>query len=111
MTWDRVIQDSDDEDEGVMEDDASASTDLPQRAQSSQFSHQHQLEQTSIPQHLTPSDTKQSTRNIIIGPDLGVNFDSFLQSQETPRQSASQQRREERWIPSTSEGECGGSIG
>ncbi|KAJ5611160.1 hypothetical protein N7510_007879 [Penicillium lagena] len=110
MTWDRVIQDSDDEDEGIVEDDIPASVDLPRGAQPSPFSQQYQLDQPSVPQYHA-SDTHQSTRNVITGPDLGVNFDNFLQSQETVRQSASQQRREERWIPSTSEGEGGGSIG
>ncbi|KAJ5811444.1 hypothetical protein N7474_007745 [Penicillium riverlandense] len=111
MAWDRVIQDSDDEDESIVEDDTPAAIDLPQGAQPSQFSHQHQFDQPSVPQHHTPSDTDQSTRTVITGPDLGVNFDNFLQSQETVRQSASQQRREERWIPSTSEGGGGESIG
>lgn len=45
-------------------------------------------------------------------PHLNVNFDSFLQSQEGPHAPAtlSQQRREERWIPSTGEG-GDGSMG
>ncbi|KAJ5120719.1 uncharacterized protein N7515_010107 [Penicillium bovifimosum] len=45
-------------------------------------------------------------------PQLSVNFDEFLQSQERSHTTAtsSQQWREERWIPSTSEGGSG-SVG
>jgi hypothetical protein len=41
-----------------------------------------------------------------MSPQLNVNFDEFLQSQDRNHAmiSSSQQRHEERWIPSTGEG-------
>jgi hypothetical protein len=45
-------------------------------------------------------------------PQFNVNFDEFLQSQDRSHTmlSSSQQRREERWIPSNSENGSG-SVG
>lgn len=88
MTWDRVIQDSDDE-EPLVEDDFS----------------------TSIAGH-HPIGEQTTVQNANPEPQLSVDFDDFLQSPDMvqPALSSSQQRREERWISWTS-GSGGGSIG
>lgn len=107
MSWDRVIQDSDEE-EPLIEDDFPASTDPLQELESptdhrdggdlehdEPISHADQMPADGIP------DT-----------ELSVNFDQFIQSQDgAPVLSTlSQHQREERWIPSAGEGEVG-SIG
>ncbi|KAJ5127905.1 hypothetical protein N7448_008684 [Penicillium atrosanguineum] len=104
MSWDRVIQDSD-EDEPLVEEEASTSIDPPQGLESLIQGHHDPGadQQTHYPiEHHDASAELQ----------LNVNFDQFLQSQENHRANlnSSQQRREERWIPSTGEG-GGGSIG
>ncbi|KAJ5313407.1 uncharacterized protein N7443_000291 [Penicillium atrosanguineum] len=104
MSWDRVIQDSD-EDEPLVEEEASTSIDPPQGLESFIQGHHDPGadQQTHYPiEHHDASAELQ----------LNVNFDQFLQSQENHRANlnSSQQRREERWIPSTGEG-GGGSIG
>jgi hypothetical protein len=104
MSWDRVIQDSD-EDEPLIEEDISTSIDpLQGHDLLVQQQHDHGADQQS---HYPIERQDASTE-----PQLSVNFDQFLQSQEAPHASlnSSQQRREERWIPSTGEG-GGGSIG
>lgn len=102
-----MIQDSD-EDEPLVEDGIPPSIDSPQ---GEEFLIQ--------PDHDTPADHQTRfiaehtmTQNTSTEPQLGVNFDQFLQSQEgqLAPPTLSQQQREERWIPSTSEG-GGGSIG
>lgn len=105
MSWDRVIQDSD-EDEPLIEDHASTSIDPLQGYESP-------TRQTDVHTHGAiehpdyPIESASATE-----PQLSVNFDQFLQSQEGGQGilTTSQQQREERWIPSTSEG-GGGSIG
>ncbi|KAJ5083472.1 hypothetical protein N7456_012899 [Penicillium angulare] len=105
MSWDKVIQDSD-EDEPLIEDDFPASPDPLQTTQSPIIQHHDHPEEkeTFIPlQHNANQGFPE--------PQLNVNFDQFLQSQGTHVTStSSQQQREERWIPATYEG-GGGSIG
>jgi len=110
MSWDRVIQDSD-EDEPLEGDDLPTSVAPLQPPQPAMQQQYHDY----VP-------AKHTTHNVVhehgsvsyesMFPQLNVNFDEFLQSQERNHAmiSSSQQRREERWIPSTSEGESG-SVG
>lgn len=90
-----------------MEESAPTSIDAPQKydPQWQQIDHasaEHE-NHTAIDEHRPSSNA---------GPQINVNFDDFLQSQEMAQTSISlsQQRREERWIPSTSDG-GDGSIG
>ncbi|KAJ5953311.1 hypothetical protein N7454_000207 [Penicillium verhagenii] len=103
MGWNRVIQDSDEE-EPLIEDDFPASPDpLQDPGFSSVQHHDH-------PVHQDAHTTEHTFADGFPGPQLNVNFDQFLQSQGTHAAStSSQQQREERWIPSTTEG-GGGSI-
>jgi hypothetical protein len=103
MSFDRVIQDSDDEDDPLSE--------MPppvKRAREQPKNHVDNEttcnEQSGI---VTPGGEAQ---DIDHGNHLAVDFDAFLQSQETAPTgfSGSQQRREERWIPSDA---GAGSIG
>lgn len=102
-----MIQDSD-EDEPLVDDDNSTSIDPLQDHNAP--AHQHH-EHAAIQQDNHPIE-HTTTCNANTEPQLSVNFDQFLQSQEASHTgfTSSQQRREERWIPSTSEG-GGGSIG
>ncbi|KAF3384265.1 hypothetical protein F1880_002994 [Penicillium rolfsii] len=112
MSWDRVIQDSD-EDEPLGDDgnEASASIDLHQG---------HESSKQQLPDNSVHYDSKQQAiypiehpaQEVSTGSDLGINFDQFLQSQDMSQSAVtlSQQRREERWIPSTGDG-GGESIG
>ncbi|KAL5048694.1 hypothetical protein BDW71DRAFT_177296 [Aspergillus fruticulosus] len=52
------------------------------------------------------------THDVNHDPHLGVNFDAFLQSQDAPQTNspASQQRREERWIPFTGRTGSSGNV-
>ncbi|KAJ6095988.1 hypothetical protein N7486_006734 [Penicillium sp. IBT 16267x] len=103
MSWDRVIQDSDEE-EPLIEDDFPASPD-PLQDPDSQIAqhHDHPAQQETYPIERTVTEG-------FPGPQLNVNFDQFLQSQGTHAGStSSQQQREERWIPSTKK-IGGGSI-
>ncbi|KAJ5993504.1 hypothetical protein N7451_009228 [Penicillium sp. IBT 35674x] len=103
MGWDKVIQDSDEE-EPLIEDDFPASPDPLQDPELPTAQHHDSLvQQEAYPNEHTITEG-------FPGPQLNVNFDQFLQSQGTHTGStASQQQREERWIPSTNEG-GGGSI-
>lgn len=103
MSFDRVIQDSDDEDDPLSE--------MPppvKRAREQPKDHVDNVtscnEQSAA---VTPGGQAQGLDH---GNYLAVDFDAFLQSQETAPNffSASQQRREERWIPSDA---GAGSIG
>ncbi|KAF7154952.1 hypothetical protein CNMCM5623_003210 [Aspergillus felis] len=103
MSFDRVIQDSDDEDDPLSE--------MPpqvKRALEQPKNHVDNIttcnEQSGI---VTPGGEAQDIHH---GNHFAVDFDAFLQSQETAPNgfSASQQRREERWIPSDA---GAGSIG
>ncbi|KAJ5813024.1 hypothetical protein N7447_010047 [Penicillium robsamsonii] len=108
MSLDRVIQDSD-EDEPFEGDDLSTSVDPVHPSELALQEYQH-------------SPAKERTHNAVYehgpAPDettfsqLNVNFDEFIQSPERGHSmlSSSQQRREDRWIPSTSEGGSG-SVG
>lgn len=99
-----MIQDSD-EDEPLVEEEVLTSIDPPNGHESHVQEHHDPGadQQTHYPiEHHDASAELQ----------LNVNFDQFLQSQENIQANlnSSQQRREERWIPSTGEG-GGGSIG
>ncbi|KAJ5184237.1 hypothetical protein N7492_001853 [Penicillium capsulatum] len=103
MSWDRVIQDSD-EDEPLIEDDVPASIDPLQGAESSmqhEYDHRAAAQQANCPESISATELQ-----------LSVNFDHYLQSQDglQGQSTLSQQQREARWIPSTSEG-GGGSTG
>lgn len=98
MSPDRVIQDSDDEVDSLPGDPGPLSP---------------------APEPVQPADStiNEPTHNSTINHDepqtsnLGIDFDQFIQSNDTAQiqESSSQQRREERWIPSS--GAAGGSIG
>ncbi|KAJ5200631.1 hypothetical protein N7491_008563 [Penicillium cf. griseofulvum] len=108
MSLDRVIQDSD-EDEPFEGDGLPAPVNPVHPSEPALQEYQH-------------SPAKQTTHNAVYehgpAPDestlsqLNVNFDEFLQSQERGHSmlSSSQQRLEDKWIPSTSEGGSG-SVG
>lgn len=104
MSWDRVIQDSD-EDEPLIEEDILTSID-PLQGHESPIQQHYNLG-ANHQEHYPIEHQDVSTE-----PQLSVNFDQFLQSQEGQHTTlnSSQQRREERWIPSTGEGGVG-SIG
>jgi hypothetical protein len=109
MGVDRVIQDSD-EDEPFEGDELPRAV-APLQPSEPAFEQQHhdvpaeQMTHYAIHEHGPAPDESMF-------PQLNVNFDEFLQSQERSHAmiSSSQQRREERWIPSTSEGGSG-SVG
>ncbi|KAL2799860.1 hypothetical protein BJX66DRAFT_332894 [Aspergillus keveii] len=81
MPFDRVIQDSDDDEE------------LPPE----------QPTRVSTTNHIGPrgAASLQAQHEVDHDSHIGVNFDQFLQSQDAPQTNISpaQQRREERWIP------------
>lgn len=85
MGYDRIIKDSDDEEESLPGDPPRMSP------------------PAALPENNMDSAEPQTA-------NLDINFDHFIQSEKAvPAQlSSSQQRREERWIPS---GDAGGSIG
>ncbi|QQK42364.1 vacuolar protein [Penicillium digitatum] len=109
MSLDRIIQDSD-------EDEPFEGDNLPTSANPLHPS------EPALPQEYQYAPAKQMTHNAVyeydhapdesMFPQLNVNFDDFLQSQDKSHSmlSSSQQRREDRWIPSTSEGGSG-SVG
>jgi hypothetical protein len=103
MSFDRVIQDSDDEDDPLSEmpPPVKRATELPKNHVDN-ITTRNEQSGTAIP--------SGEVRDINHGNSLAVDFDAFLQSQETAPNgfSASQQRREERWIPSDA---GAGSIG
>jgi hypothetical protein len=113
MSWDRVIQDSDEDeplgDDGVEVEaliDPHQGHKSPKQQLPDDSVHHGDEQQANYPiEH-------QAAQEVGAGSDLGVNFDQFLQSQEMSQLAVtlSQQRREERWIPSTGDG-GGGSIG
>lgn len=101
-----MIQDSD-EDEPLIEDDIPTSTN-PQQHPDPPAQQRH--DPNAEPQIDYPME-HMTTQSSSTEPQLNVNFDVFLQSQGSQAaMTLSQQRREERWIPSTGEG-GGGSIG
>ncbi|CAG8026043.1 unnamed protein product [Penicillium nalgiovense] len=103
MSLDRVIQDSD-EDEPFDGDEVSTSVNPlhpsePALQQEYQHAPAKQTTHYAVYEHGSAPDESML-------PQLNVNFDEFLQSQERGHSmlSSSQQRREDKWIPSTSEG-------
>ncbi|KAL4779026.1 hypothetical protein BJX76DRAFT_106583 [Aspergillus varians] len=86
MSFDRVIQDSDDEEEPLGEISPEKRNRVPVASGGEQ-------QGTKSPQ----------AEEIGHDSHIGVNFDVFLQSQDAPQRtlSSSQQHREERWIPAT----------
>ncbi|KAJ5098020.1 hypothetical protein N7532_005021 [Penicillium argentinense] len=103
MSWKRVIQDSD-EDEPFADDEVKTSFDPLQGPESPR-----QQETRDLP--AVQQSTHRTEHAGFPEPQLGVNFDQFLQSQDQSQTAvtSSQLQREERWIPSTGDG--GGSIG
>lgn len=89
MSDNRVIQDSDDEEDPLSEEVTAPMVNAPQDAPG------HQAGNIDA-----PPDESHAAESNQTGP-LAVDFDQFLQSQETgpARLSASQQQREARWIP------------
>jgi hypothetical protein len=112
MSWDRVIQDSD-EDEPLGDDgleaQVPASFDPPQVHEASKHQHPDNAGHHAAEQQAHYPIEQATTQEVGAEPDLGINFDQFLQSQHSSM-TLSQRRREERWIPSTGDG-GGGSIG
>ena len=106
MSWDRIIQDSDEE-ELFVEDEVSTSIDPIQGHEPPV--HDALPKPTNRPANHNTDHASGSINTPEL--QLGVDFDQFLQSQNThqPSITSSQQQREERWIPSTADG--GESIG
>ncbi|PKX95302.1 uncharacterized protein P174DRAFT_403959 [Aspergillus novofumigatus IBT 16806] len=103
MSFDRVIQDSDDEDDPLSE--------MPppvKRAPKQPKNHVDSITTCSEQSEIVTAGGE--AQDIDHGNHFAIDFDAFLQSQETAPNgfSASQQRREERWIPSDA---GAGSIG
>ncbi|KAL4898135.1 hypothetical protein BDV59DRAFT_166261 [Aspergillus ambiguus] len=96
MPWDRVIQDSDDEEDPLAADFLPLAK--PRERQPPP--------DNENPASNGPVDDESTSANN----QIAVNFDDFLQSQDAAhaRLTSSQQRREERWIPANGEG---GSLG
>ncbi|KAI3113988.1 hypothetical protein CBS147333_2223 [Penicillium roqueforti] len=108
MSLDRVIQDSD-EDELSEGDDLSTSANPVHPSEPAlQQEYQHAPAKNTI--HNAVYEHGPAPDESII-PELSVDFDEFLQSQEKGQSmlSSSQQRREDKWIPSTEGGS--GSVG
>lgn len=126
MTWDRVIQDSDEE-EGELEGDALSDVVPSIDPLDSQFEHKteqrdvggrqpsvlavdinhdtdHDFD-SEIPVQEVDVNATEHTHDLLGfgASQLGVNFDAYLQQSEEEgarvRLSSSQRRREERWIP------------
>ena len=113
MSWDRVIQDSDEEE--PLEGDELE--DLPSSVESLRASEPavQQQQNGDVPAKHTVHNAvteAPSAPDESMFPQFNVNFDEFLQSQDRSHAmlSSSQQRREEKWIPSNSEGGSG-SVG
>ncbi|KAJ5239168.1 hypothetical protein N7468_003787 [Penicillium chermesinum] len=108
MSWDRVIQDSDEE-EPLIEDDFPASTDPLQDLGSPA---NHCDDASNKDPYETVAQADYPVTEEVPGPALSVNFDQFLQSQDGTQalSTSSQRQREERWIPSA-DGGGGGSVG
>ncbi|KAK1147773.1 hypothetical protein N8T08_000286 [Aspergillus melleus] len=96
MSFDRVIQDSDDEDDPLLEE-------RPPRAHTPPVVHQSD-------HRASYRDTSNDPLNEDSSRQIAVNFDEFLASQEGgyAGTTSSQQQREERWFPANA---GGGSIG
>lgn len=110
MSWDRVIQDSDEDeplgDDGVV---APVPIDSPQGHEATKQQLLDNMGHHVVEQQANYPTEHPPAQEVGPDPDLGVNFDQFLQSQQSSM-TLSQQRREHQWIPSTGDG-GGGSIG
>ncbi|KAJ9193810.1 hypothetical protein DTO021D3_7336 [Paecilomyces variotii] len=109
----RVIQDSDDEDDALS--DVATSIDPLQEQEQEQHDDDYGNAEGQAEEHEERPSEKEveyTTERAITGSQLGVNFDDFLQSQPqmTAGLSSSQQRREERWIPTESGNESIGAT-
>ncbi|KAL6238217.1 hypothetical protein BDW75DRAFT_247632 [Aspergillus navahoensis] len=95
MSFDRIIQDSDDDEEPFEELPRQQTNRVP--VIDDKMQHDADILQTHDVNHNS---------------HIGVNFDAFLQSQGAPQTNltASQQRREERWIPSTGRAGSSGNM-
>lgn len=111
MTPEKVIQDSDDEDDALS--DVATSIDPLQEHEHEQHEEDYANAQTDHGDE--PYEQEMRTADpVVTGSQLGVNFDDFLQSQPQMAgehgPSSSQVKREERWIPAESgnesDGEC-----
>ena len=107
MTLDRVIQDSDEDEPSEGDDLSTSANPLHPSEPALQQEYQHAPTKDTI--HNAIYEHGPAPDGII--PELNVNFDEFLQSQEKGNSllSSSQQRREDKWIPSTEGGS--GSVG
>lgn len=86
MPYDRVIQDSDDEDEPLGE--VSPEKTKPVVTNYGEY---------------RGADSPVAQEQVNLDSHIGVNFDEFIEPQNAPPRTltSSQQRREERWIPVT----------
>lgn len=115
MTSNRVIQDSDDEDDPLACDaQPPPPVTIRREKQPEPVEDDRGIQDGNDNYANQVQDTNGGHRAEAEG--MGVNFDDFLQSQsqdvDTARLSSSQQRREERWIPSgTGIARGSGSIG
>ncbi|KAJ9296467.1 hypothetical protein DTO271G3_5165 [Paecilomyces variotii] len=108
----RVIQDSDDEDD-ALSDVATSIDPLQEPEQEQRDDDDYGNAESHVEHGHQPSEKEvENTERTITGSQLGVNFDDFLQSQPqmTTGLSSSQQRREERWIPTESGNESIGAT-
>ena len=117
MSYDRIIQDSDDEDDPLCEVPANLCSHKPQLQDA--FPRDSQQENGAISGNISHAINGYELGNDISFPDsmdeinhlansqLGVNFDEFLKPQDDAQAwlSSSQQRREERWIPNAAKTE------
>ena len=113
MSTNRVIQDSDDEDDPLACDAQPPSPVTIRREKQAEPMENDGGFQNENDNY---GNQVQGVNGSHEAEGMGVNFDDFLQSQsqdvDTARLSSSQQRREERWIPSgTGIARGSGSIG
>ncbi|KAL1857775.1 Vacuolar protein sorting-associated protein 11 [Paecilomyces lecythidis] len=111
MAPERVIQDSDDEDDALS--DVATSIDPLQEHEHEQHEEDYANAQTDHGDE--PYEQEMRTADpVVTGSQLGVNFDDFLQSQPQMAgehgPSSSQVKREERWIPAESGNESVGAM-
>ncbi|KAJ6051427.1 uncharacterized protein N7446_006059 [Penicillium canescens] len=113
MSWDRVIQDSDEDEplEGDELEDLPSSVDPLQAPEPAVQQPQYRDVPAKHAAHNAVNEAPSAPDESMF-PQFNVNFDEFLQSQDRSHAllSSSQLRREEKWIPSNSEGGSG-SVG
>ncbi|KAJ5559019.1 hypothetical protein N7461_002991 [Penicillium sp. DV-2018c] len=114
MGVDRVIQDSDEDEPFERDGDELPPSVAPLKPSEPAFEQEQYHDIPAEHQQMTHYAMHEHgpTPDESVLPQMNVNFDEFLQSQERSHamSTSSQQRREERWIPSTSEGGSG-SVG